>query len=131
ITQYHAHAVHTNGLEENLPPNIAYRGRDNYAGHLVGRRNEVAYKNVARADAIRPQAAHRAERGALLDLAPFTDHAAHPLQLVGEPLVELNDLVERAGDLARGARPVYGHARRQVAFAEPARRRQVQLAFKS
>ena len=53
-----------------------------------------------------PEAADVAERQPLAELAFLADDAAEAGQLLGHPLVQLDDLVERVGDLAGDAGPL-------------------------
>ena len=70
-----------------------------------------------------PGAAHVAERGPLAELALLADDAAEAGQLLGHPLVQLDDLVEGVGHLAGDAGPVERQADDRSALLQGGQRR--------
>ncbi len=59
-----------------------------------------------------------------MDLALLADDPADPLELLGHPLVQLDDFVERIGDLAGDARPVEGQPHGEVTLLQGGQGRQ-------
>ncbi len=78
--------------------------------------DQVVDEDVDRVDGSGPRPADVAERSALGDLALAADHAPQALQLARHALVQLDDVVERVGDLAGDARPLHRQPGREVAL---------------
>ena len=63
----------------------------------------------------------------MVDLALLADHVAEPLELPGDPVVQLDDVVEGLGDLAIDAGQVARQADREVPLPKRAKTLQEEL----
>ncbi len=99
---------------------VALGDRADHARDLGGRLDHVLDQLVDRADRRFPSRRWRLDPAALADLAFLADDLGEALELVGHLLVERDDLVEQAGDLAVLAGQVFGQADGEVAAAEAA-----------
>jgi hypothetical protein len=93
-----------------------------HATDLGGRLDEIRDQAVERVDADAPVAAQIAERRALPEAALLADDRVQARDLLDEPLVLLDHVVERLRDLAGDADLIERHACREVAAAERAQR---------
>ena len=95
-----------------------------HAGGLARGVNEIADEGIDRGDGVGPGAADLADRGALGYFALFADDAAQALELLGESVVELDDVIEGVGDLAVDAEVVARQPHRELAPSERRERHQ-------
>ena len=100
------------------------------ARHFGGRLHHVLDEVVDRAHAGFPAAGGVAHMAALADAAVLADDPAQPLELAGQLVVEVDDLVEGFGDLGIEAVIIVGDAHRKIAAPEGAQRRQDLTAVK-
>src|SRR3989442_381492 len=80
--------------------------------------DQVLHEAVDRSLHLAPRLARAPERYALSGLALFPDGSAEPFELVSDPRVAGNDVVERVGDLAAEARPLHGKPDGEIAIAD-------------
>jgi hypothetical protein len=113
-------------LELHALAQIALGHRADDARHLRGGLHQVGDQRVHRVDRRLPAAGGVAELGALVDLAFLADDDVDPVQLAGEPVVEVDDVVQDVGDLAGHARLVDRQAHGEVALAHRQQRRKHQ-----
>ena len=76
------------------------------ASDFGGRPNQVVDERVDRIHFVRPTPGRAGHRQALFELAFLSDSAADPRGFSAQPLIEVSNLVEGVGDLARDAGPV-------------------------
>src|SRR6185436_10363438 len=103
-------------LDRHRPGQVALRHRADDAGDLVRRLDQVGDQRVHRVGDRGPGAAAVRDLRARAELPFLPDDRGDPLDLVGEPLVELDDLVQRVGDLPRGPGELHRHAHAEVAL---------------
>ena len=70
---------------------------------------------------------HAADRGALLDLSLFADHAADAIQLVGHAFELIHHVVKGVADFAAQTQPGGRQADRKIPFAQRRERRKQHL----
>ena len=87
---------------------VALGDRADHAGDFRGRLDHVLDQLVDGADGGFPAAARILDPAALGDLAFLADDLGEPLELLGHLLVERDDFVEEAGDLAVDAVDFFG-----------------------
>ena len=97
------------------------------ARHLGGGLNKVADHRVDRLDAIVPPAGRGRKLSALADAPVLADRAGDPVELTSEPLVELDDIVERLRDLPLNARQIQRQPSREVTLPKGTKALQEEL----
>ncbi len=105
-------------FERHLLGKISLRHRADHAGDFCRGLNQVGDETVDGLDTRGPLPGTRGERGPLPDPAFLADRRADPRELIGHVFIELENIVQDVGDLARQPDLIYGHADREVPFLE-------------
>ena len=113
-------------LDGHRPREVALRDRADDARDLVGRLHEVGDEVVHRLGHHRPLPAGGRDLRALIELAFLADDGGDALDLRRGALVELEDVVQRVGDLPLHADELHRHAHGEVALLHRCERAQQQ-----
>ncbi len=97
---------------------VALGHRADHAGDFGRRLHQIPDQAVDRIQTLRPIAGRRAHAGPLVDLAFLADRAADPGEFARHAFVQLENIVERVGDLARDPGLVNRQANRKIAVLE-------------
>src|SRR5262245_25691840 len=84
--------------------------------------HEVVDERVDRRHRVLPGTGHLADARALRELPRLALPLADPLQVLAQPLVDLHEIVELAGNLTINARKPGGHANGKITLAQTGKR---------
>src|SRR5438874_2718473 len=97
---------------------VALRDGADHARDLVGRLHQIADERVDRVTDDVPAAASARKLRALIELALFPNDVRNAFDLRGHSLLDVDEFVQRVGDLAGAAGELHWHARGEVAFLD-------------